>query len=43
MPKRNSAFRFRRFARAGWAAFHSLHREVTIGRLDVRVADCSLV
>lgn len=43
MPKQNTAFRFRRFARAGWAAFRSLHREVTIGRLDVRVADCSLV
>ncbi len=37
-----SVFRFRRFARAGWAAYSSMHREVTIGRLAVRVADCSL-
>lgn len=36
------AFRFRRFCRAGWAAFRSMHREVTIGRLAVRVADSSL-
>ena len=36
------AFRFRRFCRAGWAAFRSMHREVTIGRLAARVADSSL-
>ena len=40
--QRMSAFRFRRFARAGWAAFRSMHREVTIGRLDSRTADSSL-
>lgn len=33
------ALRFRRFCRAGWAAYSSMHREVTIGRLAVRVAD----
>lgn len=37
-----SVFRFRRFARAKWAAYSSMHREVTIGRLAVRVANCSL-
>ena len=36
------AFRFRRFCRAKWAAYSSMHREVTIGRLAVRVADSSL-
>ena len=35
-------FRFRRFCRAKWAAYSSLHREVTIGHLATRVADCSL-
>ena len=34
--------RFRRFSRARWAAFSSMHREVTIGRLASRVADSSL-
>ena len=37
-----SAFRFRRFSRAKWAAYSSMHREVTIGRLATRVADSSL-
>ena len=37
-----SAFRFRRFSRAGWAAYSSMHREVTIGRLATRVTDSSL-
>ena len=37
-----SAFRFRRFCRARWAAYSSMHREVTIGRLATRVADSSL-
>ena len=42
-PKQHTgALRFRRFCRAGWAAFSSMHREVTIGRLAVRVADNSL-
>ena len=41
-PRQSSAFRFRRFQRAGWAAYSSMHREVTIGRLSTRVADCSL-
>ena len=42
-PKtQKQAFRFRRFCRAGWAAFRSMHREVTIGRLAARVADSSL-
>ena len=36
------ALRFRRFCRAGWAAYSSMHREVTIGRLATRVADSSL-
>lgn len=36
------AIRFRRFCRASWAAYSSMHREVTIGRLAARVADCSL-
>lgn len=36
------AFRFRRFSRAKWAAYSSMHREVTIGRLATRVADSSL-
>ena len=40
--KQTQAFRFRRFCRAGWAAYSSMHREVTIGRLAVRVADSSL-
>lgn len=35
------AFRFRRFCRAGWAAYSSMHREVTIGRLAVHVANHS--
>ena len=34
--------RFRRFSRARWAAFSSMHREVTIGHLASRVADSSL-
>ena len=37
-----AAVRFRRFCRAGWAAYSSMHREVTIGRLAARVADSSL-
>ncbi|MBR1549085.1 MAG: TonB-dependent receptor [Bacteroidales bacterium] len=37
-----SVFRFRRFCRAKWAAYSSMHREVTIGRLATRVADSSL-
>lgn len=42
-PKtQKQAFRFRRFCRAGWAAFRSMHREVTIGRLAARVVDSSL-
>jgi len=37
-----AVLRFRRFSRARWAAFSSMHREVTIGRLASRVADSSL-
>ena len=37
-----SAFRFKRFCRAKWAAYSSMHREVTIGRVATRVADSSL-
>ena len=37
-----SALRFRRFSRAKWAAYSSMHREVTIGRLATRVANSSL-
>lgn len=40
--KRGRSYRFRRFMHKRWAAFNSLHREVTIGRLSVKVADCSL-
>lgn len=40
--KPTCAFRFRRFCRAKWAAYSSMHREVTIGRLASRVADSSL-
>ena len=40
--KPTCAFRFRRFCRAKWAAYSSMHREVTIGRLAARVADSSL-
>lgn len=37
-----SAFRFRRFSRAGWAAYNSMHREVTIGRVASYIADRGL-
>lgn len=37
-----TVYRFKRFCRGGWAAYRSMHREVTIGRLAARVADCSL-
>ena len=37
-----SAFRFRRFCRAGWAAYSSMHREVTIGQVAVHIADRGL-
>ena len=40
--KPTCAFRFRRFCRAKWAAYNSMHREVTIGRLAARIADSSL-
>ncbi|MBR1785197.1 MAG: TonB-dependent receptor [Bacteroidales bacterium] len=39
---KSTAVRFRRFCRAKWAAYRSMHREVTIGRLAARVADHSL-
>lgn len=41
ISKRNT-FRFRRFCRAAYAVFNSLHREVTIGRLATYVADHQL-
>lgn len=40
--KHESAFRFRRFSRAGWAAYSSMHREVTIGQVAVHIADRGL-
>ncbi len=43
-PKQQDSctFRFRRFCRAKWAAYSSMHREITIGQLAARVADSSL-
>ncbi len=43
-PKKVSSvpFRFRRFCRASYAVFNSLHREVTIGRLASYIADRQL-
>ncbi len=38
----NAAFRFRRFSRAGYAAFCSMHRVVNIGRLASYIADRQL-
>ena len=38
----NAAFRFRRFSRAGYAAFRSMHRVVNIGRLASYIADRQL-
>ena len=38
----NTSFRFRRFCRAAYAVFNSLHREVTIGRLASYIADRQL-
>lgn len=35
------SYRFRRFNRQGWAAYSSMHRQVTIGHLDVDIADKS--
>ena len=37
------SIRFRRFARKRYAAFASLHREVSIGRLSVAVCDQALL
>ncbi|MBP3763190.1 MAG: TonB-dependent receptor [Bacteroidales bacterium] len=37
-----SVLRFRRFCRGGWAAFNSMHREVTIGRVANYIADLQL-
>lgn len=37
-----TAFRFRRFSRAGYAAFRSMHRVVNIGRLASYIADHQL-
>lgn len=38
----NKTFRFRRFSRKAYAVFASLHKQVTIGRLQVQAADASL-
>lgn len=38
----HNSYRFRRFCRAAYAIFNSLHREVTIGRLASYVADHQL-
>ena len=40
--QQRTSVRFKRFCRARWAAYSSMHREVTIGRLTARVADSSL-
>ncbi len=40
--KQNLAFRFRRFCRAKYAAFRSLHREVTVGRVAAYITDLQL-
>lgn len=37
--KKEASFRFRRFCRKAYAAFRSLHREVTIGRVESYIAD----
>lgn len=39
---KQAAFRFRRFSRAGYAAFRSMHRVVNIGRLASYIADHQL-
>ncbi len=36
------AFRFRRFCRAAYAAFNSMHRVVNIGRVATYIADCQM-
>lgn len=41
-PQQQSAFRFRRFCRGAWAAYSSMHREVTIGRVASYIADRQL-
>lgn len=38
----NAVFRFRRFCRAGYAAYRSMHRVVNIGRLASYIADRQL-
>lgn len=38
----NAAFRFRRFSRAGYAVFRSMHQVVNIGRLASYIADRQL-
>lgn len=37
--KKEASFRFRRFCRKAYAAFRSLHHEVTIGRVESYIAD----
>lgn len=41
-PKHTCAFRFRRYCRAGYAAFRSMHRVVNIGHLASYIADRQL-
>lgn len=40
--QQNHAFRFRRFSHKAYAAFCSLHREVTIGCVATHIADLQL-
>ena len=37
-----NTIRFRRFSRKGFAAFASIHREVTIGRLSAYMTDLQM-
>ena len=42
IKKNNIAYRFKRYCRKAYAAFNSLHREVTIGRVATYIADKQL-
>lgn len=41
-PLKQGAFRFRRFSRAAYAAFASMHKQVTIGTLKGATADAQM-
>lgn len=40
---RHTAIRFRRFSRKGYAVFRSLHQEVSIGRVGIKICNQSLL